>query len=165
MNRAAFVGGILLCAVGMSSAQVQQGGPGFVETPGVMEFSGRVIVKPLQAEALRDRGLDVQATYRVAVANLARFQEYTYEPLVDHYVLMVPSGSSENEVIGQLLATGLYEFAEPDWTLYPIGCPNDTFPVAPRREPPRFLRGLGHPQRHQRGHGRHLRHGHRDHAP
>jgi thermitase len=127
MNRAAFVGGFLLCAVGMSSAQVQQGRPGFVETPGVMEFSGRVIVKPLQAEALRDRGLDVQATYRVAVANLARFQEYTYEPLVDHYVLMVPSGSSENEVIGQLLATGLYEFAEPDWTLYPIGCPNDAF--------------------------------------
>lgn len=127
MNRLTLVGGALLCAVGVAGAQAQVGAPAFAETPGIMEFSGRVIVKPLQADALRARGLDVDNAYHAAVAGLMQYQQYLYEPLVDHYVIVVPDGLSENQLIARLMATGLYEFAEPDWTLYPVGCPNDTY--------------------------------------
>ena len=125
--RHALAGGLLLCAAGLATAQVQGGAPVFAEVPGSMEFSGRVIVKPLQAADLAARGFNVQAAYRQAVAGLAAYQEHSYEPLVDHFVLWVPAGMTENQLVAQLMATGLYEFAEPDWTLYPIGCPNDTY--------------------------------------
>lgn len=124
--RHALAGGLLLCAAGLASAQVQGGAPVFAEVAGSMEFSGRVIVKPLQAADLAARGFNVQAAYRQAVAGLAAYRAHSYEPLVDHFVLWVPVGMTENQLVGQLMATGLYEFAEPDWTLYPIGCPDDS---------------------------------------
>ena len=130
MNRLALAACVVVCAAGLARAQVQTGPGAFVEVQGSMEFSGRVIVRPLQAEALARRGLDHQAMRamnQMALAELAKYREYSYEPLVDHYMIFVPEGMGENEFIAQLLATGLFEFAEPDWTLYPIGCPNDTY--------------------------------------
>lgn len=101
----------------------------YVEVPGSMEFSGRLIVKPLQADDLAERGVserDAAAIRAMAKALLSEFEEYWYEPLVDHHVIMLPNGVSENELAAQLMATGLFDFAEPDWILYPIGCPNDS---------------------------------------
>ncbi|MDQ7013369.1 MAG: S8 family serine peptidase [Planctomycetota bacterium] len=106
-----------------------QGQVVFVEIPGSMEFSGEIIAKPLQFETLAERGMnqaEISATIQQAKAMLAQFVELEYEPLVDHYVLLVPNGMTENEVINGLISTGLFEFVEPNWTLYPIAnCPND----------------------------------------
>ncbi|MBK7406545.1 MAG: S8 family serine peptidase [Phycisphaerales bacterium] len=33
---------------------------------------------------------------------------------------------NENQLIDKLMATGLFEFAEPDWLLFPVVCPNDS---------------------------------------
>jgi len=132
MKRFTLAAGVVVCAAGLAQAQGQlQSGPGaFVEVQGSMEFSGRVIVRPWQAEALAERGMDHRAMRtmnQMALAELAKYQEYSYEPLVDHYMIVVPAGIGENEFIAQLMATGLFEFVEPDWTLYPIGCPDDTY--------------------------------------
>ena len=130
MNRIALVGCAVLCAAGVAFAQVRPGPAPFVEVPGSAEFSGRVIVKPLQSDDLADQGFSrpqIAEMSRMALAELSRYTPYSYEPLVDHHVIVVPAGMNENQLVNQLMATGLFEFAEPDWTLYPIGCPDDTY--------------------------------------
>lgn len=127
MKRKTLIGMVLLCAGGVAWGQA--GAPAFVEIPGSMEFSGRVIVRPIPARELAARGLtagQVAAARYGAAVELAKYQLHWYEPLVEHHVLTVPAGMNENQFIGQLMATGLFAFAEPDWVLYPIACPNDT---------------------------------------
>ncbi|HEX9793612.1 MAG TPA: S8 family serine peptidase [Planctomycetota bacterium] len=48
-----------------------------------------------------------------------------YVAATDEFVFRVPDGMHENAAAGQLLASGLFQYVEPDWTVYPIGCPND----------------------------------------
>ncbi|MCC7388408.1 MAG: S8 family serine peptidase [Phycisphaerales bacterium] len=128
---------VILASVGAAvSAQSQPARdaahqpPAFVQVAGAMEFSGRLIVKPLQFETLAARGLkqpQIEAATRQAEATLAAYQEHWYEPLVDHHVIIIPEGQTENSLAAKLMATGLFEFAEPDWTLYPIvTCTSDT---------------------------------------
>jgi thermitase len=129
MNRIALIACALCCTAGIASAQIQSGPPAFVEVADSMEFSGRVIVRPLQAGNLAQRGMNGQqiaATRRAQQAELAQYRSHSYEALVDHHVLFVPAGMNENQFVNQLMGTGLFEFAEPDWTLYPIGCPDDS---------------------------------------
>jgi subtilisin family serine protease len=45
--------------------------------------------------------------------------------LVEEYVIRVPGGMNEGELASMLMATGDYEFVEPNWTLYPAIIPND----------------------------------------
>lgn len=99
----------------------------FVEKPGDMEFSGSLIVRPLQehrrarANALIAR--DTQARTRLAAMTV------TYYPEVDEYIVHVPAGSprgvGENQLAIELMATGDYEYVVPNWTCYPIATPND----------------------------------------
>ncbi len=127
---------ITLSCVGLAtSVQAQnisrdaQDAAAFIEVQGSMEFSGRIIAKPLQLETLADRGLNQQQvadTIARAKAELAKYDEYWFEPLVDHHVINVPNGMTENQFINQLIDTGLFEFVEPDWILYPIACPDDS---------------------------------------
>ncbi|MCC7390423.1 MAG: S8 family serine peptidase [Phycisphaerales bacterium] len=102
----------------------------FVEIPGVMLFSGQVIAKPLQFDDMADRGMSQQQISGVIAqtdALLAQFVEVWYEPLVDHHVLRVPAGMTDAQFVASLLSTGLFEFVEPDWTLFPIAnCTTDT---------------------------------------
>ena len=114
----------------LTEPQAGQGDVFFVEIPGSMEFTGQLIVKPLQFEELSDRGLDqrqITETTAQAKALIAQFVEVDYEPLVDHHVIVVPNGMTENQLANDLLATGLFEFAEPNWRLYPVDtCTSDT---------------------------------------
>ena len=99
------------------------------EVPGSMEFSGRLIARPLQIETMSARGMspaDMQRADAGARQTLAQYEEYWYEPLADHHVIIIPGGLTENQLIDRLMATGFFEFVEPDWILYPIACPNDT---------------------------------------
>ncbi|MCG3121677.1 MAG: hypothetical protein GIKADHBN_00045 [Phycisphaerales bacterium] len=94
----------------------------FVERPGDIEFSGQLIVRPLQS---LDAARSEQARELVA----PHVREYFAE--VDEYVLNVPGaadaarGEAENAMCSQLMATGLFEYAEPNWICYPLNTPND----------------------------------------
>jgi subtilisin family serine protease len=102
--------------------------PPFVEKLGSVEFSGRLIVRPNQRIAA-DRA-------RAARDHLASYVVKHYSE-VDEYVIDVPKtlgqgvrGGGENQLAANLMATGDYEYAVPDWIVYPIRTPNDpSFPT------------------------------------
>ena len=107
----------------------------YVEIPGSMEFSGSMIVRPKQAlfgnEAARfaggglvaGRGVDIQAMSDARTRLMPTVIEHFAD--VDEYVVAVPAGMNENTFAEQLLATGDYEYAEPNWTVYTANVPND----------------------------------------
>ncbi|MGE0142402.1 MAG: S8 family serine peptidase [Planctomycetota bacterium] len=98
----------------------------FVAIPQEREFSGRMIVRPLQRDALAVAGLGAvaEAIRAVALREIARFGPLRHIAATDEYLVDVPAGS-EAAVAAALLDTFAFQYAEPDWTLYPIGCPND----------------------------------------
>lgn len=59
-----------------------------------------------------------------AVARLANVIIKHY-PKVNEYVVQVPAGSSLVEFARELLATGDYEYVEPDWLVHAVVLPND----------------------------------------
>ncbi|MCA9302786.1 MAG: S8 family serine peptidase [Phycisphaerales bacterium] len=47
-------------------------------------------------------------------------------PFVEEYVVRIPNGMDEESLASMLIATGDYEFVQPNWTLYPVSnIPND----------------------------------------
>lgn len=107
-----------------------QGEPRFVEADGRWEFSGRVIVRPIQLDAQRALGFsNVEAQRRVdsardLVATLP-VREHVWQ--TDEYIVEVPDGRTENELAESLMATGLFQYVEPDWIVYPLGdCTDDS---------------------------------------
>jgi subtilisin family serine protease len=101
----------------------------YVERPGIEEFTGSMIVRPVQLEDWISRGLaEPDALARVAVARelLANYQLVWYEELVDHYIIEVPEGKTENDLANELMDTGLFQYVEPNWRVFPQECPNDT---------------------------------------
>ncbi len=102
----------------------------FVQVPGQREFTGRMIARPLQASALEAQGLSTAAIGdRLATARLemTHFQVESYVAQTDEYVFDVPTGSTETSVAASLMATGAFQYVEPDWLLFPIQCSNDQF--------------------------------------
>lgn len=100
----------------------------FVEEPGLTEFSGQLIARPVQASAWDEQGLGVaDANERIDAARRAMsdyvVHEYVWQ--TDEYVFFVPDGSTENEVSSLLMATGDFEYVEPNWLVYPVECPDD----------------------------------------
>jgi thermitase len=118
-------------SIGLTPAIAQPGQGGaepFVETPRVQEFSGRIIVRPIQPEAWKAKGLsNAQALNQVAAARalLERHSVREYIPQTDEYIIEVPAGDNENALIGLLKASGRMQYAEPDWIVYPLATPND----------------------------------------
>lgn len=97
--------------------------PPFIEAPGELEFSGQLIVRPVQGAA-PDR--DKLARRRLAGTLLEYFPE------VDEYVIAVPArlgggerGSGEDRMAADLLATGDYAYVTPNWIVYPTATPDD----------------------------------------
>lgn len=101
--------------------------PGFVERPGVMEFSGRMIARPLPVQALVDRGVapgEAEARHHTA-ARILQPWLIEYIQATDEYIFSVPEGAVESAVARQLMSTGDFQYVEPDWIVYPVDCPND----------------------------------------
>ncbi len=99
-----------------------------VEVPGVKRFSGQLIVRPRQHDAWIKRGATPkEATQWSAVACmvLATYPLRNYVPETDEYVIQCPPGFDENAVANDLLTMGCYQYAEPDWIIYPSACPDD----------------------------------------
>ena len=103
----------------------------FTEIPGVRERSGRMIVKPRTAPA---GGLSAMSAHgrqahrqRLAAAR-ARLTPgvIRHAPRVDEYIVAVPSNTTEQAYAAALLATGDYEYVEPDWRVFMVETtPND----------------------------------------
>ncbi len=99
----------------------------FTEKPGVREFTGRMIARPLQRAAWNRMGLNnVAADFKHmdAVAKLADL-EIGYIGPIDCYIIRVPSGMNENSLSRELMRTGLYEYVEPDYRVFTAFAPND----------------------------------------
>ncbi|MGA1224448.1 MAG: S8 family serine peptidase [Phycisphaerales bacterium] len=111
------------------TAQVIEDTPLWIEVPGVKEFSGVMVARPLQAGDADALGLSLQqfnARLDGAVAMLSNFTILRYVPETDEYLFEVPFGSTENTIASRMLASGNFQYVEPDWTVYPVACPNDT---------------------------------------
>ncbi|NQU47957.1 MAG: S8 family serine peptidase [Planctomycetes bacterium] len=89
----------------------------FVNQPGHLELSGRMIARPVQDNP------EAREAARAEVQDWV-FHEY---PEVDELILTVPAGMDENSFAAQLMASGEWEYVHPDWICYPINTPNDTY--------------------------------------
>jgi hypothetical protein len=124
----------LLLFVSMLAGPVAAQQLQYVEVRGDREFSGEMIARPRQLDDWLKRGLGRAAAERrlaQARARLAEFSLRKYVSQTDEYVLRVPAGQHENGVSETLMATGLFQYVEPDWIVYPVGpvgapnCPDD----------------------------------------
>jgi len=122
----AFLLALFLClAVPASGAEDE--GPIFEEKPGILEFSGQMMARPLQANALAKQGLslaEIDARRAISAERLASTLVH-YEPLTDTHIFRIPEGEDENSLYKSLTATGDYEYVHPDWVCFPIATPND----------------------------------------
>lgn len=147
---AAFLGAMLVCFVAawapaQAPAQTRslRAAPAdralFVERPGITEFSGQMIVRPLQPEALaaqlrlslagRDGDTDVTAAVAATRARaVERIAPHVIEYVrqTDEYIVDLPEWADENSFADALMATGEYEYAVPNWICFPTATvPND----------------------------------------
>lgn len=99
----------------------------FKEVKGVMEFTGRMHARPNQVVTWQRMGLTefgAQMKREAAVAKIQDIEAGYIEP-IDVYIINVPKGMNENQLAKQLMKTGLYEYVEPDYMVYPQFTPND----------------------------------------
>lgn len=108
------VGALFSLAAGSAMAGATKA-PTFTEIAGVREFTGQMIARPVQSNA----------TKRAAGLNALMGDAIEYLDYNDELVFQVPAGMDENSVAKQLMATGNYEYVEPNWMLYPTVTPND----------------------------------------
>ncbi|MBV6459840.1 MAG: hypothetical protein HONBIEJF_02994 [Fimbriimonadaceae bacterium] len=103
------------------------GSQDYKELPGVKEFSGQMIVRPKQIDDLLGQGVSIKQAMLLAQQAQQRLTPMTAEYVVevDEYIINVPDGSNENLLASQLMGTGLFEYAHPNWILYPLLTPND----------------------------------------
>ncbi len=89
----------------------------FQATLGERMFSGELIVRTKDGGPERTKQA---AADRIAPITAVR------SDFVDEFVVRVPVGMSEGELAGVLMATGDYEFVQPNWILFPAATtPND----------------------------------------
>jgi len=101
----------------------------FEEVEGQLEFSGVLCARPLQLAGAAERGQtldEVRQLQRIARRALEAYELKEYVAATDEYLFLVPAGSTETRVANDLLGTGAFQYVEPDWTVYPIACPNDS---------------------------------------
>ncbi|MGE0001196.1 MAG: S8 family serine peptidase [Fimbriimonadaceae bacterium] len=99
----------------------------FVEVPNYMEFTGQMIVRPKQADQLARAGVsDLSARLMRQQVEL-EMSEYMieYRGPNDEYIIQLPEGENENSFARRFLATGRYQYVEPDWRVFPAYTPND----------------------------------------
>ena len=101
----------------------------FSEVRGDHEFSGRLIVRPIQHQTLQKQGWTVQQIRNhdtLIQLAMGKFVVDEYVPQTDEYIIEVPANETESQTARRLLATGHFQYAEPDWILFPLSCPNDS---------------------------------------
>lgn len=92
--------------------------------PGVREYSGQMIVRPFERTVLRNRGLnlaEIRGVREAAQGRLRRYEVLEQIPATGESIIRVPADSNEWTLARDLMSTGLYEYAVPDWIVYPLG--------------------------------------------
>lgn len=114
---------VLPCALHAQAATK----PMFMSKAGVNEFSGEMIARPKQPQALKALGLaeEQMDTLRSKALMAIGVQIIRHYPEVDEFVVRIPVGQDENSYARQLMATQAFEYVEPNWILYPVATPND----------------------------------------
>jgi len=110
-----------LLLVAPMSAQQAPLQDSYHEISGVQEFSGRLIARPLSVQAHLLQGATLEQArerHLQASETLAAFALKEYVVDTDEYVLWIPAALSENQLSRNLMATGLVQYAEPDWLLF-----------------------------------------------
>lgn len=99
----------------------------FVAKPGVQEFSGEMIVRPVPASTWISQGVAAEAAISRTNRAFARLASFVAEDVkaTGELVIRVPSGKTENSFNRELMATGDYQYAIPNWRLAPLAAPND----------------------------------------
>ncbi|HWP31674.1 MAG TPA: S8 family serine peptidase [Fimbriimonadales bacterium] len=105
----------------------------FIEKPGVLEFSGMMIVKPHSFSTLVQKTGNSAFALMSQIASRMRILSNTleYHDEVDEYIVAVPKGFDENTYSERLMGTGYYEYVIPNWIVYPVTDPND--PLYPQQ--------------------------------
>ncbi len=113
----------------------------WTEEEGRWEFTGKMVVRPLQVEHWMEQGFSrerAQELYAEATAYTIRTlgeHVYRYFERMDEYWFDLPQGRSENDLGEELIATGYYRYVCPNWKTYPCStgktesllneCPDD----------------------------------------
>ncbi|MBS1713971.1 MAG: S8 family serine peptidase [Armatimonadetes bacterium] len=119
--------GVFACAGNGGMEFVPKVQLGFVEKPGQMEFTGKMIARPLQPAAWKRLGYSEFGAETQHVAAEIQLGSMVWGRIkeTDMYLINVPSGETENTLAAKLMKTGLFEYVEPDWRVYPAFTPND----------------------------------------
>lgn len=99
----------------------------FLETPGSREFTGVLIARPLQVADAARYGLSVaetEARLADALDALGNHAVVDHVGATDETLVAVAPGT-EYQVAAALMAGGGFEYVEPDWRVFPLGCPDD----------------------------------------
>ncbi len=101
--------------------------PHFTEVKGDHEFSGRMIVRPKQIADLEQGGYSARVSLqrKLHSASLVSSVAIQYRPQLDEYIVKVPRGYTEDRYAGELLASGDFQYVEPDWKVFLLSTPND----------------------------------------
>lgn len=99
----------------------------YVAKPGVQEFTGQLIVRPIQLDAMMAKNWDMTKIQTVRDRSKTRLNalKVRYHSETDEYVVKVPAGKTDNAYAKELIDTGDYQYVTPNWRLYPLNTPND----------------------------------------
>jgi subtilisin family serine protease len=95
----------------------------YEERPGQVEFSGQLIVRPRQDLSAGDRARALAMLEGRVARSYATVDEFVVE--CDPAPRSAARGFAENELSLRLMQTGLFQYAVPNWTVYPLATPND----------------------------------------
>lgn len=117
---------IAALAAGAAAACAALANP-FVAKPGVREFTGEMIVRPVPASTWISQGVASEEAIARTNRAFARISSNTKRTIsaTGEAVIRVPAGKTENSFNKELMATGLFQYAEPNWRVYYLGAPND----------------------------------------
>jgi subtilisin family serine protease len=101
--------------------------PHFVAVKGNHEFTGQMIARPKQISQLMQGGLThYQAQLKKQhAASLVALNASEYRPQVDEYIVDLPAGKNEDQYAAALLATGEFQYVEPNWRVFITAGTND----------------------------------------
>lgn len=113
----------LCCAAMLISAVIASAsGVVYKEIKGQKEFTGTMIVRPKQ---------NINSASKLRAKKLVAPYRLRYYVETDEYILRVPTGKTETTLANELLKSGLFQYAQPNWRLYPARTPND--PIFPQQ--------------------------------
>ncbi len=102
----------------------------FVEIENSMEFTGEMIIRPIQESQGVDFGYDADTINAMrdnavqAIHANTEVLEYVWQ--TDEYIIQLPEGVTETELAQQFMESGLFDYAEPNWLVFPTVIPNDS---------------------------------------